>query len=162
MFYISHSNENEELAYTKNMRKIDVMAKLQSKELNVMRKKQFIYILDLSSSLNDFSEDQATNILFKYLESDTGNQGGPIDKFNEAYELLKTQEGISMLDARLLLKRALDTRIVYEKGDSYTWIRSKGNIVLGDTYTEAINFILNPKKAALVEELESTIKAKII
>lgn len=85
-----------------------------------------------------------------------------IDKFEEVTKLLKTKPGREELEARYLLKRAIDNRVIYEKQGTYTWIRPEGKIVIGDKFSEAIDFILNPKKQTFVEELESQVKAKEI
>ena len=158
--YISLENESEELQYLKNKRKMKAIARLEAKELSLPKKKEFIWILELASSLTELTEEQVDNLLYRYLEADNGREGGNIDKFNELFDLLQTDKGRQELKARLILRRAIESRIVWEKGDTYTWNRAKGSIVLGERYSDAIEFLMSPKKEVFVDELEAEIKAK--
>jgi len=58
------------------------------------------------------------------------------------------------------LKEAIDNRVIFEKQGAYNWVRPAGAIVLGETQGEAVDFLMNPKKSALVEELAQAIKLK--
>ena len=159
-FYISLENESEELQHEKNAKKYKAFAKLDSELLTSPKKKEIIWILGLASTFTDLKEEQVDNTLYKFIESDSITNNN-IDKFNELYNLLAHEKGRVEFAARLLLKKALDSRVVYEKQDTYTWPRSKGPIVLGEKYSDALEFLLNPKKDSLVLELESEIKAKM-
>jgi hypothetical protein len=160
LYYIALENESEELIYEKNNKKVKAFAKLESDLLNGVKKKELVWLLGLASSFTELKEEQVNNILYKYIDSDSITNDN-IDKFNELYTLLTHEKGKAEFNARLFLKKALDSRIVYEKSDTYTWPRSKGAIILGDKYSEAVDFILNPKKEPLVAELELEIKAKL-
>ncbi len=159
--YISLTNEGEEMKYEKNKRKYMTLAKLADSKFLISQKKDFCYILELANTLTELTEELTDNLIFKFIDSDNSEQGTNIAKFNELYDLLSTDVGRAELAARLLLKKSMDTRVVYEKQDSYIWNRSKGVITLGDSYSEAVQFLLNPKKEGFVAELESEIKAKI-
>ena len=61
-----------------------------------------------------------------------------------------------------LLQKAISTRVVFEKADTYTWNRSAGLITLGERYEDAVAFLMNPSKDTLVAELEAEIKSKLV
>lgn len=74
--------------------------------------------------------------------------------------LLNTPKGMDEFEAQWILRQAIDNRVLYEKQGTYTWVRPKGALVIGERLAEAIDFILNPKKAVEVDELKAEIKAK--
>lgn len=160
--YVALENEAEELKYKKNQVKSSAFSKLHDKDMTPTMKKLFVHILGLSNTRSYLTDEQVHNLLFDYIDKSDFRDGSNIDKFNELFQLLQTATGREELHARLFLKKALDSRVIYEKQGSYKWNRSSGLITLGDTYSEAVDFILNPKKDTLVEELEEEMKAKTI
>lgn len=159
--YIAITNEGEEIIHERNVRKIKAFGALADPTFSVPRKKEVCWVLDLISTANPLTEEAADNLLFRYIEADDSVKP-TVDKFLEVMNLLKDEKGRMEFAARLLLKKAIDTRVIYEKADSYTWNRSKGVIVLGDRYNEAIDFLINPKKDSLVVELEQEVKSKLL
>ena len=99
-------------------------------------------------------------MVFDYISKSTFLPGNNIDKFRELFELLKTATGRVEMEARFLLSEAIRSRVVHEKGGTYTWPSPEGALIIGEKYSEAIEFILNPKKQGLVEDLQNEIKAK--
>lgn len=158
--YIALENEAEELKFQKNKLKSQAFARLHHKDMIDSMKKKFIYILGLANTRAEVNVEQAHNTLFDYIDKSSFRPGSNIDRFNELFSLLKTATGREEIEARLLLKKAQDSRVIYEKQGAYKWARSNGLITLGENYAEAIEFILNPKKEALVEELINEIKTK--
>jgi len=161
--YIALKNESEEIKYTRTKAIRSAIAALEDKKMTDKRKKQFVWILDLAKSTTELTEETVDNLLYDYItQNDFSAVSTNIDKFNELYELTKNDLGRKELDARLLLKQSLDTRIIYEKGETYTWNRPQGTIVLGDRYPEAVDFLLSPAKEGFVEDLKQQLKAKTI
>lgn len=158
--YIALEHEEEELKYAKNQLRSNAFAQLHASTLIDDQKRKMISILDLASSRVILTPPQIHNILYSNIEKSAFTPGSFIHKFNDLVELLRTAPGRDEFEARYLLRSAIDSRIVYEKQGSYTWNRSKGLLVLGETETEAIAFLLNPKKAELVEELKAELSAK--
>jgi len=158
--YISIDGEVEEMQYERNKRKLDAFQALGSKTMTLPRKREFMWILKLADTRNSLEEETIENTLYRYIDQDNNQEGGNIDKFMELYNLAKSDKGRAEVKARLLLQQALDTRVIYEKAETYSWPRPKGTIILGERYSDAVEFILNPKKDSLVEELESEIQAK--
>ncbi len=159
--YIAITNEGEEIIHERNSRKIKAISMLGDASLSAAKKKEIIWVLGLQTTTASISDEGADNVLFRYIESDS-MLTPTASKFIEVASLLKDEKGRIEFAARLLLKKALDTRVIYEKSDTYTWNRAKGSIVLGDRYAEAIDFLTNPKKDGLVLELEQEIKAKLL
>lgn len=159
--YIAITNEGEEIVHERNSRKIKAFGALSDPALSSTKKKELVWVLDLANSTVDLSNEQADNILYRYIESDSMTKP-TADKFVQCAALLKDEKGRQEFAAKLLLKRAIDTRVLYEKADTYTWNRSKGPIVIGEKYSEALDFVLNPKKEGLVLEMEQEVKAKLL
>jgi hypothetical protein len=160
-FYIALENEAEELKYKKNEIKSSAFAKLHDQDLTITVKQKIAVILGLVSARSVLTNESIHNLLFEYIDKSEFTGTTNIDKFTELYNLLKDPKGKMDFEARYLLKQALDLKILYEKQDSYSWIKPSGSMIVGETYTEAIEFLLNPKKEALVQELKDTIKVKL-
>lgn len=137
----------------------DIIAALAKPAVTAEKKRQIVAILGLSSSLNMLSEELAWNTLFTFVT--TGNEMN-LARIEQLLAFMKTETGRKEFNARFLLKQALDARIIFEKGETYTWNRTQGPIVLGERYADAITFLTNPKKDTFIEELEKEIKGKII
>jgi len=160
VYYIAIENEAEELRYKKTERKSKAFAALHHKDMTNSMKRKFIYLLDIASSTTSLSDEQVHNLLFDYIDKTSFTPNSNIDKFMGFFKKLSTKTGREELEAEMLLKRAVDYRVVYEKAGTYTWPRPEGTIEIGERKAEAVEFILNPKKAGLVEELEEAVDAK--
>lgn len=159
-YYIALENESDTIKYKRNEIKAKAFKALNSNEFTDIYKRKAVSILELSSSRSNLTNEQVFNLLYDYIENSTFTPGSNIDKFTELINLLSTAPGREEFEARFLLKQALDSRIIYEKQGSYSWVRPSGTLVIGDRYSEAIDFLLNPKKSTEVEELQEMIKAK--
>lgn len=159
-WYIALENESDAIKYKKNEIKSLAFAALHSSEFVLPYKRKFVVLLNLASSKAALTDEQVVNLLYDYIDKSTFTPGSNIDKFNELYRLLSLPDGREKIEARYLLAQAIDYRVVNEKQDIYTWIRPKGSIELGSRYSEAVEFILNPKKSTEVEELIQEIKLK--
>ncbi len=160
-WYIALENESDQIKYQKNSIKVKAFAALENPEFTDTYKRKFAMLLSLIDTRTVVTNEQLNNILFEYIDKSSFVPGSNIDKFNELNTLLNTATGREEFEARFILKQAIDTRLVYEKQGTYTWVRSQGQIVLGDRYRDAVSFILNPKKADEVEELIEAIKIKL-
>lgn len=161
-YYIALQNESEELKAKNNQTKSKAFAILHDNNFTDSYKRKFVSLLDLAATRATLTMEQVNNLLFEYIDRSTFLPGSNIDKLLELYNMLGTATGREEIEARYLLKQALDNRIIFEKGDTYTWIRPTGTIVIGNRFSEAISFILNPAKAPEVEELTEMIKAKTV
>lgn len=159
--YIAWENEADEIKFTRTNQKSKAFAFLHDNSMTPTIKKKFIYLLGLASSNVNLTDEQVHNLLYDYIDSTAFIPGSNIEKFEELATMIKTKSGKDEFEARYLLKQAQDFRIIYEKAGTYTWVRSDGVLELGNTLNEAVEFVLNPKKQGLVEELKDAIKAKL-
>lgn len=159
-FYIAIENEAEEIKYKKNQIKSQAFARLYDSNMTQEVKKKISSILELMSSRSTISQETIDNLIYEYIDKSEFTPNNNIDKFTDLFMLLNTAKGKIDLEARYLLKQAIDSRSVYEKQGTYTWIRPSGSIVIGERYSEAVEFLTNPKKESLIDELKAEIKAK--
>lgn len=160
--YIALENEDEAIKYKRNQIRSKAFSKLHDADTTDVVKRKIVSILDLASSKANISIEAVDNLLFEYINSSDFNPSSNIDKFMEVIELIKSPKGKEEFEARFFLKELIDNRSVYEKQGAYTWIRPKGSITIGERYSEAIDFILNPKKDTLIAEMKDELKAKKI
>lgn len=159
-YYIALANESEELVYAKNKNKITAIGLLSDKSLTDTWKRKLIYILELASVFTTISDEQATNILYSFIDS--GSNSTNITKFIRLVGMLKKDTSRAQLEAMLLLRKSVEARVVYNKADTYTWTRAAGEIILGQRYEDAITFLTSKEKESLVEELKAEIDSKLI
>lgn len=160
-YYIALENESEELKFNRNAVKSKAYAALHDNKLTDPLKRKMVSLLDISSSKSELTTEQVHNLLFEYIDKSGFTPGSNIDKFNNLTTLLSTPDGRERFEARYILRQAIDTRIILEKQDTYTWNRPRGPIVIGDRYDEAVEYILDPRKAADVEELTTEITNRL-
>lgn len=164
-FYISLENESDDIKNQKVIAKRKAFARIDpetNSQFNESYRRKFIVLLNIANTKANLSLEQVDNALYDFIDKSSFGENSNIAKINSLFELLKTAPGRENIEMRYLLAQALDNRIVYEKQGTYTWLRSRGNIVIGDRYEEAVDFLLNPKKAAEVDEIREEIKKKLI
>jgi hypothetical protein len=159
--YIALENESEEIKYARTQLKSRAFAILHSPEVGLSYKQKMLAILNITTTKVPYTEMQVHNMLSEYIESSTYTPNSNIEKLINLTNLLKTKDGREKFEAMFILKQAMDRRIVHEKKDTYTYFRTNGNtVVIGERYSEAIDFITNPKKITDVEEMLEQIKQK--
>lgn len=156
--YIAIENEQEEIKYKKNQSKLEAFSALNNKDILPTVKRKIAIILELANSKSNASEEQITNLLYQYI--DNGDNNANIGKFLSLVRLLNTADGKVEFEARYTLKQAVDLRIITINKGTYTWIRPKGSIELGNKPESAIEFLTDTKKADLISELQNEIKVR--
>lgn len=160
-YYIALENESEEIKYGRNAVKSKAFSALHDDKLTDVIKRKLVALLGITSSKSDVTGQQVHNALYEFIDKSSFTPGSNIEKFNTLIRLLDTPDGRETFEARYILKQAMDTRLVIEKQDVYTWNRPRGPIVIGDRYDEAVDFILDPRKATDVEELTQEIANRL-
>lgn len=160
-FYISIENESDEIKYKANEIKSLAFAALHSPDLTLDLKRKVLSLLEVTTIRSSLTDLQVNNLLYEYIDRSDNSPSSNITKFNWLLNLLSTSPGREEFEARYLIKSGTDLRIISDKQSTYTYIRPKGVIVLGDSLQEAISFILNPKKDTFVDELKQDIKNKL-
>ena len=87
----------------------------------------------------------------------------PIMQFNKTFDLLENKAGREELAARALLQDLLDTRVISNVKETYTW--SSRGVVLGyrkEGPDSALEFLLDPTKAPEVDQMTAELKARIV
>jgi hypothetical protein len=159
-WYIALENESESIKAQKNTIKVKAYAALSDSGLTDTYRRKFISLLDISDTRSTLTTEQVNNLLVDYIDKSSYTTGSNIDKFNELYNLLTTATGREEIEARYLLAQAIDARVIQERAGSYTWNRAQGAIVIGERFSEAVDFIMNPKKSPEVEQITVAIKLK--
>jgi len=149
-FYIALENESEQIKYTRNFRKTKAISTLHSPEFTPSLQQKFVHVLNLAATNIPLTIEQTYNLLLSFLEHPNDLN---LTRYEELFDLTRTPEGREELECRHILKRGVDRRLIVEKQDTYTMMRAKGAITMGETYREAVDFLKNPKKSAQVEEL---------
>lgn len=159
--YIALENESEEIKYKRSQMKSKAFAMLHSSDFTEAVKKKVVCLLGISPARTKLSEEQTHNLLTEWIDSSTYLSNSNIEKLNGIGNLLKTADGRAQFEIMFMLKTAEDYRIVFQKQDTWTWIRSSGaTLIIGDKYSEAVDFFLNPKKKEELDEIRQQIKEK--
>lgn len=159
-YYIAIENEQDEIKFKKNQSKLEAFSALNDKDLLPSNKRKITSILELVNSKGNITEEQVTNLLYQFIENNSDSNGN-ISRFLSLYSLLKTADGKVEFEARFTLKQALDLRIITILKGTYTWVRPKGTVELGNKPESAIEFLTDTKKADLIAELQTEIKLKL-
>lgn len=160
-WYIALENESEEIKYQRSEYKSKAFAALHDKDMTEAYKRKFVSLLGISSTRSALSQQQIHNLLVNHIETSSYTVGNNIEKFNGLFNMLKTPHGRERLEMMYILQQAIDNRVVYEKQGTYTFLRPVGGpLNIGDRYDEVIDFLLNPKKNAELEDIREAIKQK--
>jgi hypothetical protein len=159
--YISHENEPDELKMRKNNRKALCFSTLVNPEFTLPWKRKFVVLLDLASDRITLSEEQITNLIYDAIDK-SENHDGPtfINKYLSKFNMLEKADEKEHLESEYLLKSLVDWRIVIEKAGTYTWFAKEMQI--GFNKDEAIDFLKDPRKQSLIDELKEELKLKKI
>lgn len=157
-YYIAIENEGEEIKYQRTQIKSKAFAILHDPSITEEDKRKMAVLLNLFSARTSPTPQNLHNTLFNYIDTSDYNPGSNIDKFVSLHTLLNSPHGREQFEARFILQKAIDYRVVYEKAGTYTWNRPNHPLVMGERIEEAVEFILNPKKAKEVEEILASLK----
>jgi hypothetical protein len=118
--------------------------------------------LKLAKALDLISRDVAPKrvhtVLRNFIVDKHKDQTSRIKQFIELLDSLEVKENRERFNATVMLHDLVSYYIVGVKQGIYTW-KSNG-LEIGINKTEAINFLLNPKKQAEQEELEKQLEVK--
>ena len=159
-YYIALENEADEISYKVNQNKLEAYAMLSSSEMTPILKRKIAILLGITNVKADVPDLTIDNALYMYIDKADTKQLANISKFKDLYNKAIKPDSRIEFEARFLMERALAYRVFSEKQGTYTWIRSKGSIELGNKPETVIAFLVDPKKQDLVEELEKEIKLK--
>lgn len=160
-YYLASVDEGDIEKYSKKQNKDKAKAELaMGKVADTATQKKFIKLLMPSIGKGRLTDEQAYNTLSDAIDSNERFKDGEdfISKYNKLVNLLKDAPGKSRFNALVVLQEGLNTYSLSEKAGTYYWLAKDTNI--GTSKEKAIEFILDPNKADLVEELMEEIAAK--
>lgn len=157
--YIAMYNESDELKFKKTRKKAQAMAALTGEDFTPTMLRKMCVLMELLSARIEPTQEQTFNILSDLIQEDRVVRGkSQLDKFMSYVEALKTADGRARFDAEFLLQELIAYNIVLEKTGTYTYL-SKGQDI-GYNLEEALNFMMDKRKQAVVEDMEKELKAK--
>ena len=160
-WFIALENESEDIKYEKSERRSKAYAALHSLEMTEVYKRKICSLLNLTAATSSLTYQQVHNLLVNYIDNSTSGENSNIEKFMYYVNLLSTSLGKERFEAMWTLRLAIDLRIITERQDLYTWIRPSATpLPIGDRYSEAIDFLLDPRKSVELEEILSQISSK--
>tara|TARA_R110000850_G_scaffold1714_8_gene9198 strand:+ start:8887 stop:9906 length:1020 start_codon:yes stop_codon:yes gene_type:complete len=160
--YIGLEQEDEEVKFKKRQLTDKAKGALTYGDLaDTVSQRKFVKILLPKVSKGDLTDIQLYNFLSKAVEANERYKSGGtfLENFNKTLTLMETPDGREKIEALVFLQDLLNNWVVAEKAGAYKWLSK--DIVLGHTKEQTINFLMNPEKQELQEELEAQLKAKL-
>ena len=154
--FIALENESDGIKYQKSAIKARALGTLtMDSDFTDPYKRKMVSILGLAGTKANLTTENVFNTLYEFLNASGHTAGSNIERYNNYYNLLKTVDGREKYEAMYMLKNAMDNRVVYERQGSYHFVRPEGTVVIGDSYNEAIEYIMSPKRAEEVEQMQA-------
>ena len=155
-FYIGFENEDEEQTYNKSQLVDKAIYMLMNPEFTDQDKLRLAKYLDLVS--RDTSPKRVHTVLRTYIVEKHKDQSTRVKKFINTINSLETPESRERFNATVILNDLVNYYIVTVKQGIYTW--KDTGLEIGVNKSEAVNFLLNPKKQAEQDELNSKLEYK--
>lgn len=160
-YYISDKNESIQEKYTKKQMYNDLIKKFGDNKFTPAYQRKVAKALGLLKGETSSMMDEAVYLLLdQYLEEGLKLKDENLTEFSNAIKLTESAEGREELDAICLLDDLVNYRIVNENRGTFTWTAKR--IDLGQRKSDAIDFLLDPKKQPERDELEKQLKAKLL
>ena len=158
LYYIADEKEEQEKVAQKAIIKTKASGLLGSDEMTPEMLRKFVKYLrstDPDSKLpqGNLAGNQPFMLMFDYIKDISGCKN-----FLEAHKLLSSVPGRERFEAVVLLQQLLESYIVSNRQETYTWNSTK--IVLGNRKEDVIKFLTNPEKAEEVDALRKELEAK--
>jgi len=160
-YYISLTNESDEIKYKRNRLKSTAFSKLENNDFTLPWKRKFIVLLELSQSRIVLSEENIVNALYDLIDQNQTRAGqlfSDVQRFLDLYASLASAGGRERLEKKYLLEELMDYNIITERASTYRWI-SKG-LEIGYSKEETVDFLSHPKKQSQVDDMVSELKLK--
>jgi len=157
-YYLATMDEGDQEKYTKKQFKDKAKAELTlGKVADSETQKKFVKLLLPSIGKGRLTDVQAYNSLSEAIDTNDRYKDGEefIAKFNKLVNLLKDAPSKARFNALVLLQEGINCFAISEKAGTYIWIAK--DLTLGASKEKALDFLLDPNKADLVEELQEQI-----
>lgn len=160
-YYIAEMDETENEKFSKKQYRDRAKSELTlGKVADSDTQKKFVKLLLPQISKGRLTDVQAYNALSDAIDTNERYKDGEefISKFNKLVRLLQDAPGKSRFNALVLLQEGINTYILTEKAGTYTWVAK--DIIIGASKEKAIDWVLDPNKSDLVEELQEQVTAR--
>jgi len=160
-YYIASVDEGDQEKFTKKQFKDKAKAELTlGRVADSETQKKFVKLLLTSIGKGRLTDVQAYNSLSEAIDTNERFKDGEefITKFNKLVALLKDAPGKARFNALVLMQEGLNTFTLSDKAGTYTWIAK--DLIIGTSKEKAVEFLLDPNKADLVEELQEQIMTR--
>jgi len=158
LYYIADEKEEQEKTAQKARVKAKATALVVSDEMTPEMLRKFVKYIkstdkDCKFPQGNLAGNQPFMILNDYVKDLNGAKN-----ILEAHALLDSVPGRERFEAVVLLQQLLESYIVSNRQETYTWNSTK--ITLGNRKEDVIKFIMNPEKAQEVHDLKKELEAK--
>ena len=158
LYYIADEKEEQEKTAQKARVKAKATALVVSDEMTPEMLRKFVkYIKSTDKDCKFPQGNLAGNQPFMILNDYVKDLNGAKNML-EAHALLDSAPGRERFEAVVLLQQLLESYIVSNRQETYTWNSTK--ITLGNRKEDVIKFIMNPEKAQEVHDLKKELEAK--
>jgi hypothetical protein len=157
-YYLAEMDETENEKYSKKQYKDRAKSELSlGKVADSDTQKKFVKLLLPQISKGRLTDAQAYNALSEGIDNNERYKDGEefIVKYNKLVKLLQDAPGKARFNALVLLQEGVNTYVLTDKGGTYNWVAK--DLIIGASKEKAIDWILDPNKADLVQELEEQV-----
>lgn len=160
-YYLALQDEGDQEKFTKKQIKDKAKAEITlGKVADSVTQKKFVKLLLPSIGKGRLSDIQAYNAISDAIDTNERYRDGEdfITKYNKLVKLLEDAPGKARFNALVLLQEGINTYTIMDKAGTYTWLAK--DLVMGASKEKTIDWLLDPVKSDLVDELKEQIEAK--
>lgn len=162
-WYIADINESEKEKYAKRKLYNSAVKDLNNEKFVPSLQKKVAKALQLvKGDTSTITDEKLYLVLDNYLEEaiSSVDKESNIHNFQRMYDLTKTPDGRTELEARAFLEDLVLYRLVTDTKGTYKWVSK--NMIIGQRKEEAVDWLLDPKKQPEHDELKLQLKSKLL
>lgn len=160
-YYLAQQDEGDQEKYTKKQIKDKAKAEITlGKVADSDTQKKFVKLLLPTLGKGRLTDIQAYNSLSDAIDTNERYRDGEdfITKYNKLLRLLQDAPGKARFNCLVLLQEGVNTFTISDKAGTYTWLNK--DLTIGASKEKAIDWLLDPNKSDLVDELKEQIEAR--
>lgn len=160
-YYLASVDEGDFEKFTKKQVKDRAKAELTMGVIaDSETQKKFVRLLLPTAGKGKLTDAQCYNLISEAVDTNERYKDGEefLTKYNKLINLLKDAPGKARFNALVLLQEGLNSFVLSEKAGTYTWLAK--DMIIGASKEKAVEFMLDPNKGDLVEELQEQILAR--
>ncbi len=160
-YYLATVDEGDTEKFAKKQIKDRAKAELTlGKVADSDTQKKFVKLLLPSIGKGRLTDVQAYNALSEAIDTNERYKDGEefLVKYNKLVALLQDAPGKARFNALVILQEGINTFVISDKAGTYTWIAK--DLTMGASKEKAIEWIIDPNKTDLLEELQEQITAR--